>query len=97
MDKKNDWSETYSQWRYVSNKYGKDPSNFPLRVILQNCKQKIGVEINSISLHRDHDQSPFVKLITNHGEMIITPQNTWQLTNGQTRQKKTIFTHDLEY
>ena len=89
------FAEVYQEWEYVLVKYGQDDKNFPLKVILQNCLKKIGVEITGIKLI-PHKGEPAVKLsTTNKGEILITRANTWQLAHGQTNTNKTIFTINL--
>ena len=88
------FAEVYQEWEYVLVKYGQDDKNFPLKVILQNCLKKIGVEITGIKLI-PHKGEPAVKLSTTGDEIIITRKTPWTLTHGKTNTDKTIFTHDL--
>lgn len=95
MKKLNTFAEVYRQWQYVAQEYGQDDNNFPLLVILYNCHDKMSVEITRLELVLNRGE-PAVKLsTTNKGEILITRENIWVLDHGQTKNKQTIFTHDL--
>ncbi|MDP3986082.1 MAG: hypothetical protein Q8P77_01460 [Candidatus Veblenbacteria bacterium] len=94
MKKLDMFADVYSQWEYVVKEYGQNVENFPLRAILQNCHQKMAVEIISLELILNGGE-PAVKLSTTNGEIIITSKNSWELANGQTNTKKTIFTQPI--
>jgi len=80
--------ETMAEWEYALKYYG---AELPWKAILINCTKNQAVSINEIIKLDDTS----LKLVTDHDEIIISPENNWRLKHGRTVLEKTIFTHDL--
>jgi hypothetical protein len=87
--KRDEFTNIMAQWHYAIEHYGQA---MPWQVLIYNCTERRGVNINSIELLDDG-----LKLNTDEGEIKITRQSIWHIKLGRTAQHQTIFTENINF